>query len=434
MPEYNLSRSKEAYDQSCSVFPGGVNSPVRALGSVGGTPFFASHGHGAEIQDVDGNSYIDMVLAYGPLLLGHAHLRVVEALHEAVENGWSYGAPTTLETELARRVQSFYPSMEKMRFVNSGTEATMTALRLARGFTSRDLTLKFEGCYHGHVDSLLVKAGSGALTHGHPNSGGVPEQIASTTLLARFNDIEQVQNIFAKYGDRIAAVIVEPVAGNMGVVTPEIGFLTGLRSITRERGSLLIFDEVMTGFRVSAGGAQARYGVRPDITCLGKVIGGGLPVGAFGASAAIMSHLAPEGEVYQAGTLSGNPLAMSAGIATLTVLANQNPFEVVEKRASDLARAIEEEAAAANINLCVQQVGSMLTPFFNRSSVKNLDEAQACDTEMFTRFYHAMRAAGVSIPPSQFESWFLSTAHDGSICERIVAATRIAFQEISKES
>jgi glutamate-1-semialdehyde 2,1-aminomutase len=430
MPELDLSRSEAAHESAKEFFPGGVNSPVRALGSVGGTPFFAVGGKGAEIQDVDGNSYVDLVLGYGPLILGHAHQRVAERLQETVEEGWSYGAPTPGETALAERVRDFFPSMERMRFVNSGTEATMSAMRLARGFTGRDLVLKFEGCYHGHVDSLLVKAGSGALTHGRPDSAGVPASIAGTTLLAPYNDIEAVRGLFSEHGESIAAVIVEPVAGNMGVVPPVTGFLSGLQELSRTHGALLIFDEVMTGCRVSRGGAQELYGVRPDLTCLGKVIGGGLPIGAFGGRAEIMSKLAPEGPVYQAGTLSGNPLSMAAGDATMEVLADRDPFSLLAERASALANELRSEASRAGVPACVQHVGSMLTLFFNPGPVRNLEDAKASDTELYGRFYHAMRERGVSIPPSQFEAWFLGTPHDGPVLERIVAAVHGSLKEI----
>ncbi|MBR58896.1 MAG: glutamate-1-semialdehyde-2,1-aminomutase [Myxococcales bacterium] len=424
MAEYQLTRSETAFTRAKECFPGGVNSPVRALGSVGGTPFFTVRGHGAEIHDADGHSYVDMVLAYGPLILGHGHPRVAEALHEAVEDGWSYGTPTLLETNLANRVRNFFPSMEKMRFVNSGTEATMSAIRLARGATGRDLTVKFEGCYHGHVDSLLVKAGSGALTHGHPDSGGVPTSIAETTLLAPFNDLEAVQALFERHGAQIASVILEPVAGNMGVIPPLPGFLEGLRALCDEHQSILIFDEVMTGFRVHRGGAQALYGVVPDLTCLGKVIGGGLPVGAFGGRADIMNHLAPEGSVYQAGTLSGNPLSMVAGCATLEVLEDTPIFDRLEERAAVLAQGLQTVADEDGIEMCVQQVGTMLTPFFQAGPVHRLGDVSASNFERFALFFHGMRREGVSIPPSQYEAWFLATTHDSTICDRVVSAAR----------
>ena len=431
MPELDLTRCEAAYADAKVFFPGGVNSPVRALGSVGGTPFFAVSGRGAEIQDADGNSYIDLVLGYGPLILGHAHPLVAERLLEAVEEGWSFGAPTPGETALAERVQAFFPSMERMRFVNSGTEATMSALRLARGFTGRDLVLKLEGCYHGHVDSLLVRAGSGALTHGKPDSAGVPGSIAGTTLLAPYNDLESVRGLFAEHGEQIAAIIVEPVAGNMGVVPPVPGFLAGLQELAKADGALLIFDEVMTGFRVARGGAQELFGVRPDLTCLGKIIGGGLPVGAFGGRSEIMAKLAPEGPVYQAGTLSGNPLSMAAGTATMKVLADNDPFSLLAERTAGLANELRSEASRAGISACVQHVGSMVTFFFNPGPIRNLDDAKASDTERYGRFYHAMRERGVSIPPSQFEAWFLGTPHDGPVLERVVSAVHGALKELS---
>ncbi len=430
MTEYSLDRATEAYARAQELFPGGVNSPVRALGSVGGTPFFAVRAHGAEIFDADGNSYVDMVLAYGPMILGHGHPRVAEALHEVVEDGWSYGAPTPRETALAERVQQFFPSMEKLRFVNSGTEATMTAIRLARGFTGRDLIIKFEGCYHGHVDSLLVKAGSGALTHGNPDSAGVPASVAATTLLAPFNDLERVGELMMEHGPNIAGIIVEGVPGNMGVVPPAPGFLAGLKSLCEQQGALLIFDEVMSGFRVSRGGAQELYGVTPDLTCLGKVIGGGLPVGAFGGRADVMAKMAPDGPVYQAGTLSGNPLAMAGGIATLDVLSEFEPFSLLAERSANLASALYDEALEFGIPLHVQQVGSMLTAFFGEGPFNNVEDVKQCNFDRFRDFYHGMRSKGVSLPPSQYEAWFLSTAHDGVVMDRILSAARSVFRDL----
>lgn len=428
MADLNLPRSAAAFERARAVLPGGVDSPARALGSVGGTPFFAARGQGAWLHDLDGNEYVDMVLAYGPLIHGHAAPDATAALTAALARGWSYGAPTEAETALGEAVRRFLPSMERLRFVNSGTEATMSALRLARGFTGRDLTIKFEGCYHGHVDALLVKAGSGALTHGHPDSGGVPGPVAATTLLAPYNDLDAVRALFAARGAEVAAIIIEPVAGNMGVVPPVEGFLAGLRQLCDDHGALLIFDEVMTGFRVHRQSAQGRYGVTPDLTCLGKVIGGGLPVGAFGGRADVMDHLAPLGPVYQAGTLSGNPLSMAAGLATLSALERDNPFDALEARAAALAESLEAVGRAAGVPFTVQAVGSMLTGFLGEGPLRDLGDVQRCDLPGFGRFYHQMRAHGVSLPPSQFEAWFLSTAHDDAVCERVIEATRRSLQ------
>jgi glutamate-1-semialdehyde 2,1-aminomutase len=372
-----------------------------------------------------------MILGYGPLLVGHNHPHVADALQETIEDGWSYGAPTPLETKLGEKVRNLYPSMERLRFVNSGTEATMSALRLARGFTGRKKIIKFAGCYHGHVDSLLVKAGSGALTHGHPDSGGIPEEIAATTLIAQYNDLDHVRKLLEGWPQEVAGIIVEPVAGNMGVVPPAAGFLNGLRTLCDEHGALLIFDEVMTGFRVSLGGAQERYDVRPDITCLGKVIGGGLPVGAFGGRSDIMSCLAPEGPVYQAGTLSGNPLSMAAGIATLDLLEDGTRCALIEEQTERLAVGLREAAQRSGVKVTVQHVGSMLTMFFGNGPIQNLEDVQRCDFDQFKAFFHGMREHGVSIAPSQYEAWFLSTSHDEVVVDRVLAASRIVLQEIA---
>jgi glutamate-1-semialdehyde 2,1-aminomutase len=401
----NHSRSDELFARAQRVTPGGVNSPVRAFRGVGGTPRFIARGEGSRLIDADGNSYIDYVCSWGPLLLGHRPECVVAALHDVLASGTSFGAPTEREIELAEMIRSAMPSMELVRLVNSGTEATMSAIRVARGFTGRDLTIKFEGCYHGHVDSLLVKAGSGMATLAISDTVGVPESFAATTIVVPFNDATAVEDAFRKQGDRIAAVIVEPVAGNMGCVPPQPGFLEALRSITRRHGALLIFDEVMTGFRVAFGGAQQRYNIAPDMTTIGKVIGGGLPIAAYGGRADIMSKVAPSGPIYQAGTLSGNPLAVSAGIAMLRFLiSNPGVYDVLERRAAALT-------AASLPGVTVNRVGSMFTFFLTDQPVTDWDTAKRSDTERFKKFFHFMLDRGVYLAPSQFEAAFLSYAH-----------------------
>jgi glutamate-1-semialdehyde 2,1-aminomutase len=425
-----IDRSIELFRKAQAVLPGGVDSPVRAFRAVGGQPLFIQKGEGATLVDVDGNRYIDYVLSWGPLILGHAHPEVVGCLVEAVRKGTSYGAPSPLELELAELVQSFMPGIEMLRFVNSGTEATMSALRLARAYTRRDKIVKFEGCYHGHADMLLVQAGSGVATLGLPDSPGVPASAAQDTLVARYNDVGSVEALFKRYSDQIAAVIVEPVAGNMGVVPPAAGFLPGLRELTQQNGALLIFDEVMTGFRVHPGGAQALYGIEPDLTTLGKVIGGGLPVGAYGGKRKIMSLIAPSGPVYQAGTLSGNPLAMSAGIATLRVLQRPGVWAKMEAGVDRLAAGIGQAAQDAGVPIQQTRVGTMFCTFFTETPVRDWPSAKTSDTARFGRFFTAMLERGVYLAPSQFEAAFFSTAHNDAVVNKTIQAAREAFEEI----
>ena len=427
----NISTSQKLFSQAQALLPGGVDSPVRAFRSVGGQPLFIQRGEGAYLFDVDGNRFIDYVLSWGPLILGHAHADVVAALTETVRLGTSYGAPSPLEIELARLVTDFMPNIEMVRFVNSGTEATMSALRLARAYTGRNKIIKFQGCYHGHADLLLVQAGSGVATLGLPDSPGVPAATVQDTLVARYNDLDSVQALFETFPDEIAAVIVEPVAGNMGVVPPADGFLQGLREITSAHGSLLIFDEVMTGFRVHPGGAQTLYGIQPDLTALGKVIGGGLPVGAYGGRQEIMAMIAPVGPVYQAGTLSGNPLAMTAGIVTLRKLAEPGVWNEIAARAQKLAQGIGDAARAAGVPIYQTRVGTMFATFFSDHPVTDWDSAAASDTERFGRYFHAMLEAGVYMAPSQFEAGFMSLAHDDAIIEATIAAAARAFERVA---
>jgi glutamate-1-semialdehyde 2,1-aminomutase len=420
-------RSDEAFRRAEALMPGGVSSPVRAFGAVGGKPLFIARGAGARIWDLDGNAFLDYVMSWGPLILGHAHPKVVEAVRQALESGSSFGAPTVREIELAERIREAMPAVEQVRFVNSGTEATMSAVRLARAATGRPGILKFEGCYHGHVDALLVQAGSGATTFGVPSSPGVPPEVTQHTLLAPYNDLEAVERVCEENRDRLAAILVEPVAGNMGVVPPADGFLRGLRDVADRTGALLIYDEVMTGFRVSRGGAAQRYGVRPDLLALGKVIGGGLPVGAYGGRRDLMARVSPVGPVYQAGTLSGNPLAMAAGIATLDLLAEPNAYETLEARSARLEKGLAEAVREAKISARVQRVGSMLTLFFTAGEVADYAGARACDTEAFGRFFQGMLGRGVYLPPSPFEAWFVSLAHTDEDIRRTVEAARGAF-------
>jgi len=421
-------RSEALFEEAKRLIPGGVNSPVRAFRGVGGTPRFIARGAGSRVWDVDGNSYIDYVASWGPLILGHAHPSVVEAVQGAVKEGTSFGAPTEREVELARLVVEAIPSVEMVRFVNSGTEATMSALRLARAFTGREKIVKFDGGYHGHADGLLANMGSGGLTLGVPASPGVPAATAAGTLSARYNDLASVEALFAANGDDIAAVIVEPVAGNMGVVPPRPGFLEGLRAITRRHGALLIFDEVITGFRVAYGGAQTLYGVQPDLTCLGKIVGGGLPVGAYGGRREIMERVSPTGPVYQAGTLSGNPIAMAAGIATLRALQQPGVYDDLERKAARLQQGLKEAAAEAGVPATVNRVGSMLTAFFVDVDVEDYESAKRADTARYAAFFHAMLAEGVYLAPSQFEAAFVSTAHTDEDIERTVLAARKALR------
>jgi glutamate-1-semialdehyde 2,1-aminomutase len=419
------TRSQTLFAQAKQIFPGGVNSPVRAFRAVGGEPLFIQRGQGAHLYDADGRGYIDYVLSWGPLILGHAHPRVVAALEQALSRGTSYGAPCEQELELADLVRSLMPGVDMLRFVNSGTEACMSALRLARAFTGRDKIIKFEGCYHGHADLLLVKAGSGVATLGLPDSPGVPAGAVQDTLVAGYNDLGSVEQLLQAHPGQVAAVILEPVAGNMGVVLPEPGFLSGLRQLTAAQGALLIFDEVMTGFRVALGGAQAEYGVRPDLTTLGKVIGGGLPVGAYGGRREIMEMVAPAGPVYQAGTLSGNPLAMTAGIATLQALREPGVWEGLVARAADLSRGLEGAARQQGVPLQVNQAGSMFSAFFSEQPVRDWATVKASDAQRFAGYFRAMLESGVYLAPSPFEAGFLSTAHG----EPEIGATLEAAQQ-----
>jgi glutamate-1-semialdehyde 2,1-aminomutase len=425
-----ITQSIELFKQAQGLLPGGVDSPVRAFRAVGGQPLFIEQGSGAYLYDVDGNRYIDYVLSWGPLILGHAHPQVVQAIQAAAEKGTSFGAPSPLEIELARLVREFMPGLKMLRFVNSGTEATMSALRLARAYTGRDKIIKFEGCYHGHADLLLVQAGSGVATLGLPDSPGVPPATVQDTLVARFNDLDSVEALFKRHPSGIAAVIVEPVAGNMGVVPPSPGFLEGVRMLTQANGALLIFDEVMTGFRVHPGGAQALYKIQPDLTTLGKVIGGGLPVGAYGGRKEIMEMIAPSGPVYQAGTLSGNPLAMSAGIATLKALRDTQLWDQMSAGANRLSSVLCELATAAGLPWSGHQVGTMFSGFFTRTSVRDWPTAKTSDTALYGRYFQGMLERGVYLAPSQFEAAFISTAHSESVIESTLEAAAAVFDNL----
>jgi len=423
------TRSKELFQQALDLLPGGVDSPVRAFRAVGGQPLFIERGAGPYLFDVDGNRYIDYVLSWGPLILGHAQPQVVAALQAAAANGTSYGAPSPLELELARLVMGFMPNIEMLRFVNSGTEATMSALRLARAYTKRDKVIKFEGCYHGHADLLLVQAGSGVATLGLPDSPGVPAATVQDTLVARYNDLDSVETLLRTYPGQVAAVIVEPVAGNMGVVPPVAGFLPGLRRLTEAHGTLLIFDEVMTGFRVHFSGAQGLYGIHPDLTTLGKVIGGGLPVGAYGGRKEIMQLVAPAGPVYQAGTLSGNPLAMTAGIATLRLLQQPGTWERLDALAGQVCAGIGAAAKAAGAPVYQTRVGTMFTTFFTGQPVCDWPSAKTCDTARYGQFFRSMLAHGVYLAPSQFEAGFISTTHVEEVVQATVTAAEAALRQ-----
>ena len=424
----NISKSISLFQEAQTLLPGGVDSPVRAFRAVGGQPLFIDCGEGPYLFDVDGNRYIDYVLSWGPLITGHAHPNVVKAIQEAAVKGTSYGAPSPLELELAKRVMEFMPNIEMLRFVNSGTEATMSALRLARAYTKRDKIIKFDGCYHGHADLLLVQAGSGVATLGLPDSPGVPADTVKDTLVADFNRLESVEVLFQKYPEQIAAIIVEPVAGNMGVVPPVPGFLDGLRVITEREGTLLIFDEVMTGFRVHKGGAQALYNIQPDLTALGKVIGGGLPVGAYGGKKEIMQMVAPAGPMYQAGTLAGNPLAMSAGLATLDLIRDENVWEEMEARGQQLDAGIESAAKRAGVPIRQTRAGTMRTTFFSETKPVDWNTVKTADKVQFSKFFQKMLGNGVYLAPSQFEAGFLSIVHN----ENVIAATLNAVEETFK--
>lgn len=434
MPEKksrSIANSEAAYLKAKQLMPGGVSSPVRAFKAVGGTPPFIKEASGCVITDIDGNDYIDYVASYGPAIVGHANERVVAALLKAVGRGSSFGAPTEGEITLAQQIVDALPSADMVRFVNSGTEATMSAIRLARAATRRDSIVKCIGCYHGHADQLLVQAGSGALTHGTPSSPGVPESITSTTLSVHYNDLAEAKQVFEKNAGKIAAFIVEPVAGNTGVIVPADGYLQGLRELCDQHGAMLIVDEVMTGFRVAWGGAQVLYNVKPDITCLGKVIGGGLPVGAYAARRELMEMISPSGSVYQAGTLSGNPLAMAAGITTLEILKEPGQYDILEARTAQLAEGLEDAAKSAKIPVAINRVGSMICPFFVKEKgqkVTNYAEATACDTQKFAKFFHAMLDRGVYLPPSQFEAWFVGLAHDEDTIKKTIKAAKESFK------
>ncbi|MGM7720950.1 glutamate-1-semialdehyde 2,1-aminomutase [Metabacillus sp. Hm71] len=422
----SYAKSEKAFEEALTLMPGGVNSPVRAFKSVGMNPIFMERGKGSKIFDIDGNEYIDYVLSWGPLIHGHSHDTVVEAIKKVVESGTSFGAPTLIENELAKLVIERVPSIEIVRMVSSGTEATMSALRLARGYTGRNKILKFEGCYHGHGDSLLIKAGSGVATLGLPDSPGVPEGVAKNTITVPYNDLDSVRYAFKQFGEDIAGVIVEPVAGNMGVVPPQPGFLEGLREVTEQAGALLIFDEVMTGFRVDYGCAQDYFGVTPDLTCLGKVIGGGLPVGAYGGKAEIMQQIAPSGPIYQAGTLSGNPLAMTAGYETLKQL-TRDSYKEFKRKADRLESGLSEAAKEYEIPHTINRAGSMIGFFFTNEPVTNYEKAKTSNLEHFASYYRSMANEGVFLPPSQFEGLFLSTAHSYEDIDYTIEAAKKAF-------
>jgi len=424
----NSDRSRELLERALKTIPGGVNSPVRAYGSVGGTPRFIEHGKGSRVFDVDGNEYIDYVGSWGPLIVGHANPAVLSAVRETMERGTSFGAPTEIEIELAEEICKIVPSIEKVRMVSSGTEATLSAIRLARGVTGRDRILKFDGCYHGHSDGLLVGAGSGVATLGIPGSPGVPKAMTELTVQAPFNDLDAVAEAFKQWGDDLACVIVEPIAGNMGFVAPQPGFLEGLRSLCSEHGAILIFDEVMTGFRVHPGCAQAHYGVTPDITCLGKVVGGGLPAAAYGGRRDLMERIAPEGDIYQAGTLSGNPLAMAAGLETLRQLQGEGVYEQLAARSEQLTKGFERLAAAEGVEFSTDFAGGMLGFFFHPGPVRSFADSKRANAERFIAFFNAMLEGGVYLAPSSFEAGFVSTAHTEADIEQTLAAAEPAFQ------
>ncbi|MFA0770465.1 MAG: hypothetical protein REDVDVYQ_000973 [Candidatus Fervidibacter sp.] len=425
-------KSRALFERAQRLMPGGVNSPVRAFRAVGGTPFFVARGEDCFLWDVDGNRYVDFVCSWGALILGHAHPEVVAAVKAAVERGTTYGAPTELEVRLAEQIQSAFPTMEMLRLVNSGTEATMSALRVARGYTGRGKVIKFEGCYHGHADYLLVKAGSGATTFGIPDSAGVPESFSQETVVLPYNDAEAFNRMMDTIGDQVAAVIVEPVAGNMGVVLPQQKFLQALREQTRKHGAVLIFDEVITGFRLTYGGAQHLFGIEPDMTCLGKIVGGGFPLAAYGGRRDIMQAVAPLGPVYQAGTLSGNPVAVTAGLTTLRILERDKPYAELERRTNWLTDAIADAARAFNIPVQINRIASMFTAFFTDQPVTDYASAKRSDTKRFARFFHALLQQGVFLPPSQFEAAFLSVAHSDEVLAQVAEAMRQAMRQVAE--
>ena len=430
-----MSQSEALFARAKSVIPGGVNSPVRAFKGVGGTPLFIERAEQAYLYDADGKRYIDYIGSWGPMIAGHANPEILEAVREAVGRGLSYGAPTAIEVSMAERVREIMPSIEMVRMVNSGTEATMSAIRLARGFTGRDNIVKFEGGYHGHGDSLLVKAGSGALTFGLPNSPGVPADLAKHTLTLDYNDSDQVRELFKAQGDSIACIIVEPVCGNMNCVPPVPGFLETLKAVCDESGALLIFDEVMTGFRVAKGGAQGYYDVKPDLTTLGKIIGGGMPVGAFGGRADVMNHLAPTGPVYQAGTLSGNPIAMTAGLKTLEIISREGFYEDLDSKTNRMLKGIVAAAKDNDIPLTTNQVGAMFGLFFTEASkVETYEQVTACNVERFNNFFHKMLEEGINLAPSAFEAGFVSSAHTAQDIDDTIQAANNAFRKIRKET
>lgn len=426
----NFTRSKEAFSQALKVIPGGVNSPVRAFKAVGQEPVFIKKGYGPYMEDIDGNEYIDYVLSWGPLILGHSDPEVVKAIYESAQAGTSFGAPTEIETQVAELIISAFPAMDMVRMVNSGTEATMSALRLARAYTGRDKILKFEGCYHGHSDSLLIKAGSGALTLGVPSSPGVPSDIASGTVTGRYNDLDNLREIFHEYKGQLAGVILEPVAGNMGVVPASQEFLQELRKLCTQEGTVLIFDEVMSGFRVAWGGAQNLYNIQPDLTTLGKIIGGGLPVGAYGGKREIMEMVAPLGPMYQAGTLSGNPLAMTAGLVTLNKLNKPETYEFLDKQAGKLEKGLKEISDRLSLPLSYNRVGSMFGLFFTEEKVVDFDHAVKSDTRLFANFFRGLLEKGVYVAPSQFESWFLSVKHSDAIIDQTLERAEEVLKNI----
>ena len=428
-----MTKSQDLFTAAQKTIPGGVNSPVRAFKSVGGTPLFIKSAKGAYIYDADDNRYIDYVGSWGPMIAGHANQEVIDAVKAAADNGLSYGAPTAIEVQMAEKVSELLPSVEMVRMVSSGTEATMSAIRLARGFTGRDSIVKFEGGYHGHSDALLVKAGSGALTFGEPNSPGVPEDFAKHTITLDYNDPQQVRDLFAKMGDKIACIIVEPVSGNMNCIPPVPGFLESLRDVCDEYGALLIFDEVMTGFRVALGGAQAVYNIKPDLTCLGKIIGGGLPAAAFGGRKDVMHHLSPLGPVYQAGTLSGNPLAMTAGLKTLEIISRTGFYENLNQKTEMFVDGIVKAAHENNIPMSSNRVGAMFGLFFSEEqNIANFDQVSSCNVEQFNQFFHGMLAQGINLAPSAYEAGFMSTAHTEEDIKETIASAVLSFKNISQ--